>query len=88
MKKDPTSELLAEMSRYRALVSWYAKIVTYLLNRAENLPVEIKDLIREASAERMLKYGGLTLEEHAMIEDEERNEKPTNNCLTTTIIHI
>lgn len=77
MKKDPRQMLLTEMARYRATVDWYAKIVTYLLNRAENLPVEIKDLIREASHERAMKYGGSTLEEHARKKDEERKRKAT-----------
>lgn len=70
-------KVMHQMAEQRAAVNWYAKIVTYLLNRAENLPLEIKDLIQEASHERAMKYGTRTLKEHAEEKEKERKAKAT-----------
>lgn len=44
--------------RYRGAIRWYAKIVTWLLNQAQNTPQEIIQLIREESNRKALELGG------------------------------
>lgn len=51
--------------RYRGAIRWYSKIVTYLLNQAQNTPQEVLQLIRDANNQKALELGGRTLEEHA-----------------------
>jgi hypothetical protein len=46
-----------EFAEQQAAIAWYASIVTWLLNRTEHTPFAIKELIREASHERSLKFG-------------------------------
>ena len=41
----------------RAAIDWYDQVVRFLLNRAENMPPAIRELIRQGSHERRAKYG-------------------------------
>lgn len=42
---------------HQAAIAWYHSIVTYLLNRADGLPLSVTELIRERNHENLLKFG-------------------------------
>ena len=55
MKKDVVTTLTKK--QHQEDIDWYFHIVTYLLNRADGLPVAIKDLIRERNMENSARFG-------------------------------
>lgn len=52
-----TTDINATVKQHQEIVDWYSHIVTYLLNRADGLPLAIKDLIRERNVENFTKFG-------------------------------
>ena len=42
---------------HQAVINWYFSIVTYLLNRADGLPLAVKELIKERNQEKLRKFG-------------------------------
>lgn len=48
------TSLRIELGKYQTAIRWYASIVTWLLNRAENTPLAIKELIREANMKHVI----------------------------------
>ena len=58
MKKPATKTLIKrEYAEFRAAINWYASIVTWLLNRCENTPFALVELIRERSHELHMEFG-------------------------------
>lgn len=57
VKKITIEQAEEKLKQYRLTINWYGIIVIYLLNRVENLPQAIKELIRTASYEKVRKFG-------------------------------
>ncbi len=51
------TKMQSHMSQSRAAIAWYASIVTWLLNRCENTPLALVELIREKSHELHVEFG-------------------------------